>query len=108
MAGTGLLMAFRLPQGSRGGRGLEAFGLGRHEWADLHTWNSYVFGCAILLHLAMHWRWLWQIAARKRSWSMVVGFGIGLGLLFFLIFQPISRRWSNDGSQEPPRRHQNQ
>jgi len=37
MAGTGLLLAFRLPSGSRGGRGLSALGMARHEWGDWHT-----------------------------------------------------------------------
>lgn len=92
MAGTGLLLAFRMPPGSRGGRGLEACGLGRHEWGDLHAWISYVFMATIVLHLALHWRWFWQIAARKRAWPMVAGLGLGLGLLLLLAFQPIHGR----------------
>jgi hypothetical protein len=104
MAGTGLLLAFRMPPGSRGGRGLEALGLERHEWGDLHTWISYVFIATIVIHLALHWRWLWQIAGRIRAWPIIAGIGLGLLLLLFLAFQPVHRR---DRSEDtPPRKHQ--
>jgi hypothetical protein len=90
MAGTGLLLAFRLPPGSRGGRGLSALGLSRHEWGDWHTWLSYAFLAMILLHLALHWRWFWQVAARKKRWPLLLGFGAGLALLIALALQPVS------------------
>ena len=89
MSGTGLLLAYRLPPGSRGGRGLSALGLNRHEWGDIHTWLSYAFLGLIAMHLAMHWRWFWQVAARRRSWPLLVGIGAGLGLMLWLIFQPV-------------------
>jgi hypothetical protein len=98
MGGTGLLLAFRMPPGSRGGRGLEALGLGRHEWGNWHTWISYVFMATIVWHLALHWRWLWQIAGRKRAWPILAGFGLGLLLLLFLTFQPVHSRNEHDGS----------
>lgn len=91
MSGTGLLLSFRLPPGSQGGRGLTALGWDRHEWGGVHSWISYFFIVAILLHLALHWRWLWQVAARKRSWPMWIGIGSGLILMLILIFQPIQR-----------------
>lgn len=113
MSGTGLLLAFRLPPGSRGGHGLRALGWDRHEWGDLHTWISYVFMAAIVLHLLLHWRWLWQVAARKRSWPMWVGIGSGLVLMLFLVFQPIQKHSGGDEQghgqgQGKNRQHQNQ
>jgi len=89
MAGTGLLLAFRLPPGSRGGRGLSAWGLARHEWGDWHTWLCYAFLALILAHLALHWRWFWQVAARRKLWPLLLGFGLGLALLFALALQPV-------------------
>lgn len=89
MSGTGLLLSFRLPPGSRGGRGLSALGWDRHAWGDLHTWISYAFILGILVHLALHWRWLWQIAARKRGWPIWIGIGSGLVLMLLLVFQPV-------------------
>jgi len=97
MAGTGLLLAFRLPPGSRGGRGLSAWGLSRHEWGDWHTWLSYVFLALILTHLALHWRWFWQVAARKKRWPLLLGFGLGLALLLFLALQPVSDKGNHPG-----------
>ena len=113
MSGTGLLLSFRLLPGSQGGRGLTALGWDRHEWGNVHTWISYFFIAAILLHLALHWRWLWQIAARKRSWPMWVGIGSGLILMLLLIFQPIQRDPDHSDDNERPRwgrqsQHQNQ
>jgi hypothetical protein len=97
LAGTGLLLAWRLPPGSRGGHGLELFGLGRHDWGDVHTWVAYFFIAMILAHLALHWRWLWQIAARKRPWPVLAGFGLGLAVMVVLLFAPVSKREGGRG-----------
>jgi hypothetical protein len=91
MAGTGLLLAFQLPPGSRGGHGLSALGLSRHEWGDFHTWLSYAFLALTITHLALHWRWFWQVAAKKKRWPLVLGFGIGLALLLALALQPVTK-----------------
>jgi len=101
MAGTGLLLAFRLPPGSRGGQGLSALGMTRHDWGDVHTWLSYAFLALILIHLLLHWRWFWQVAARKRGWPLVIGFGAGLALLLALSLQPVGNR----GKLDQPARH---
>ena len=53
MVGTGLLMAYRLIPGSRGGQGLEVLGWNRHEWGALHTRVSYVFITLVAAHLAI-------------------------------------------------------
>ncbi len=92
MAGTGLLLAFRMPPGSRGGQGLSAWGMSRHEWGDIHTWLSYGFLALILIHLALHWRWFWQVAARKKGWPLLLGFGAGLVLMALLVLQPVEKR----------------
>ncbi|GAB4165802.1 MAG: hypothetical protein Fur0032_02790 [Terrimicrobiaceae bacterium] len=89
LTGTGLLLAWRLPPGSQGGRGLSAMGLGRHDWGEIHTWVSYGFGLLILLHMVFHWRWFWQMAARRRRWPLLVGLFAGLIILLVLVFQPV-------------------
>ena len=91
MSGTGLLLAFRLPPGSRGGQGLSAMGLSRHEWGDINTWLSYAFLALILTHLALHWRWFWQVAARRRAWPLLLGIGAGILLLLWLALQPVAK-----------------
>lgn len=92
MAGTGLLLALRLPPGSRGGQGLLAAGLSRHEWGDIHTWLSYALLALLVVHLIHHWRWFWQVAAKKRSWPLVLGIGMGLALLLALVLQPVETK----------------
>ncbi len=89
MSGTGLLLAFRMPPGS-GGR-VSALGLTRHMWGDWHTWLSYAFLALIAVHLALHWRWFWQVAAKRKSWPLLVGIGAGLALMAALVLQPVSR-----------------
>lgn len=95
MSGTGLLLAFRMPPGS-GGR-VSALGLTRHEWGDWHTWLSYAFLALIAVHLAMHWRWFWQVAAKRRSWPLLAGIGAGLALMALLVLQPVSRGGAGRG-----------
>lgn len=72
-----------------------------HEWGDIHTWISYVFMAAIVLHLVLHWRWLWQIAARKRAWPIIAGFGLGLVLILLLTLQPVHNREESRGEILP-------
>ena len=57
MIGTGLIMYFTLPPGS-GSRGLILWGLGRHDWGDVHFWSSVALGALLILHVALHWSWV--------------------------------------------------
>ncbi len=91
MSGTGLLIAYRLPPGSRGGHGLSALGWTRHEWGDLHFWVSLAFLALLLIHLALHWRWLWQIASKRRAWPLLAGIGAGLALMIGLFCLPVQQ-----------------
>lgn len=101
MAGTGLLLAYRLPPGSRGGRGLSALGWGRHDWGDLHTWISYAFLALILVHMALHWRWFWQIAAKRRSWPLLAGLGAGILLMLAIFLLPVTNDRADEGPGRP-------
>jgi hypothetical protein len=66
--GTGSLLAFRLPPGSSGGAGLVVLDMTRHEWGAWHTWIGYAFLALIAIHLDLHWKWLWRVAAGSKSW----------------------------------------
>jgi hypothetical protein len=57
MIGTGLIMYFTLPPGS-GARGLILWGLGRHDWGDVHFWSAVALGALLILHVALHWSWV--------------------------------------------------
>jgi len=89
MTGTGLLLSFRLPPGSKGGRGLTMLGMDRHEWGTVHLWISYGFILFILLHLYIHRAWLIKIASRNHAWRMWFGLLLGLLAIAFLMLYPI-------------------
>lgn len=91
MAGTGVLLDVRLPPGSHGGGGLSAMGWGRHDWGALHTWLAYAFLVLVAVHLVLHWRWFWQVAARRRSWPLILGVGAGIALMIALVSQPVKQ-----------------
>ncbi|MCB1068910.1 MAG: DUF4405 domain-containing protein [Verrucomicrobia bacterium] len=97
MTGTGLLIAFRLPPGSRGGRGLSILGWSRHDWGDLHRWFSYGFLALIVIHMLLHWRWLWTTACRKIKWPVVLGLLFGLAIIAVLWFLPITQGTDDHG-----------
>ena len=38
--------------------------LSRSDWLDLHDWGAVTLVALILLHVALHWRWLWRQTKR--------------------------------------------
>ncbi|HKQ47218.1 MAG TPA: DUF4405 domain-containing protein [Phycisphaerae bacterium] len=62
MIATGLLVRFVLPPGSRGGRGLSLWNLDRHDWGDIHFGLAASLIGVLLIHLALHWSWVCQVA----------------------------------------------
>ena len=55
---TGFLLYLILPPGSRGGHGLEFWGLGRHDWGDIHFWAAVTLLGLMVLHVLLHWDWV--------------------------------------------------
>jgi Domain of unknown function (DUF4405) len=95
MSGTGMLIAYRLPPGSRGGHGLSSLGWSRHEWGDIHFWISFAFLALIFIHMALHWRWFWQIASKRRAWPLLAGIGVGIALMIGLLCLPVNKEESS-------------
>jgi len=94
MIGSGLLLAWRLPPGSRGGQGLSAMGLGRHDWGDIHTWLGYGVVALIVFHLAMNWVWLRKIAGGGRWWRLLLGLIAGGVLIASFLIVPVTKSGS--------------
>jgi len=90
LIGTGALITWKLPPGSRGGRGLRVLELNRHEWGDIHFWIGVVFVAATLLHLWLNWQWLWKIATSKRSIRATLSLALGLVLIFGIYALPVT------------------
>ena len=61
LVSTGTIMAFILPPRMGGGGRATLMGLDRHGWGDIHFWISVGFLAMVVLHLFLHWRWLWGI-----------------------------------------------
>jgi hypothetical protein len=89
MLGTGLLLTYRLPPGSRGGRGLSVLGYDRHQWGDVHFWLGVGFVTLILLHLAMNWAWMKKIAGMNRRWPLWLGLLAGAAAVAALLLLPV-------------------
>ena len=102
MIATGLVIRFVLPPGT-GGRhgegGVLLWGLGRHDWGDLHFWTSVVLGILLVVHVALHWAWACatvqrmfggpqagQVAAGRRN-----AYGVGFLLAVVLVFGGFTR-----------------
>jgi hypothetical protein len=92
LAATGLVLAFRVPPGSRGGHGLSLLGWTRHDWGDLHAWLAYGVIALVLGHLALHARWLWIVASRRRPARLVAGLALGLALPAAALLWPTEQR----------------
>ena len=89
LAGTGLLLEWRLPPGRQGGHGLTVLGLDRHEWGEIHLWTAYLFLALIALHLWLARKWLLKIATRKKPALLLIGLTVGAVILLGLLFLPV-------------------
>jgi hypothetical protein len=66
---SGLVAWLALGQGGyRGGRnpGYNAtpIGMTRHQWNDLHLWSGMAIVAILLIHVALHWKWIVCTARR--------------------------------------------
>lgn len=95
---TGLMMKFVLPPGSGGrggGRAMSVWGWSRHDWGDVHFWLSVSLVALMLVHVALHWRWVCsvtcQLLGRRPSTDGETSPGTGgticgLGALLCIVF----------------------
>ncbi len=63
MTATGLVIRYTLPPGSggrEGGRASTLWGLSRHGWGDVHFWIAVGIAAMLLLHVFLHWQWVWK------------------------------------------------
>ncbi|MGQ9650874.1 MAG: DUF4405 domain-containing protein [Phycisphaerae bacterium] len=59
---TGFIMKYLLPPGSghgpNGGPGMTILDWNRHGWGDFHWWLAVSLAGLMVLHVALHWRWV--------------------------------------------------
>jgi hypothetical protein len=63
MIATGYLLRFPLPPGSN--KTLTLWGLSRHQWGDIHFWNSLGLLTVLIIHLALHWNWIVSVIGKR-------------------------------------------
>lgn len=63
MIATGYLLRFPLPPGSN--KSLVLWGLGRHQWGDVHFWISLALLATMTMHLLLHWNWIVTVVAKR-------------------------------------------
>ncbi len=80
---------------------MSAFGWGRHDWGDFHSWVSYAFLALIVVHLALHWRWFWQVAGRRKLLPILLGTGAGVALIVAAFFVPVHKDRQGEGPGRP-------
>lgn len=104
LAGTGLMLEFRLPPGSRGGHGLTVLGMSRHDWGAIHLWIAWGVLAITVAHLALNWAWLRKIAGYRRWVPLLGGLALGGLALTMPLFLPVSRSAGTPAhdSQEQP------
>ena len=91
MLATGFILRYRLPPGSRGGRGLTIWDWSRHDWGDLHTWLAYAVFALVAVHLILHWKWLMSCAWPRVKWPVLAGLLAGILLALSAWILPVER-----------------
>ncbi|MBL7112525.1 MAG: DUF4405 domain-containing protein [Bacteroidales bacterium] len=81
---TGLLVKYTLPAGS--GHYATIWGLDRHEWGNLHFWVCIAFLATLMIHLILHWKWIFFRLRGKKSDDSGIRFGMGIfGFVMLII-----------------------
>ncbi len=97
ITGTGLLMAYRLVPGSKGGHGLSLLGMDRHEWGTWHLWAAYLLLALVVVHLALNYACIVNVIACRKLWLAVALGVVGLAVALGFLFTPIQRSASGEG-----------
>lgn len=96
LAGTGFLLAFRLPPGSHGDTVL---GFTRHEWGDVHLYLGISAVIVTIVHLLQNWAWLVKVANKGRIWLLTLVFSLGATLIIIPVLLP--KKETENGHRQP-------
>ncbi len=62
---TGVLLHYLLPPGS--GHSSTIWGLGRHDWGDIHFYIAIGFLGILVIHLFLHWNWIVNLIKGRKK-----------------------------------------
>lgn len=88
LAGTGMLLSYRLPHGAGASRAL-FLDFGRREWGEIHTWLAYLSIAVLVVHLLFNSQWLVKVAASKHLWRLAAGILAGLLIVGAFLLLPV-------------------
>lgn len=92
---TGVALAWKLK------RGTELLGLSRHEWGDIHLWVGVILAVAVVAHLVLHWRWIWQVASKRVPWLAWAGIAPPLIVCLAVLSLPVNVKSPRMASTTP-------
>lgn len=110
---TGAVIRFILPPGTGGRHGdgplKTLWGLGRHDWGDIHYCLAIGLAVFVLIHLILHWTWLCATAQRlirgadtsARQAAPVSRHAYGIGLLLLVAAASVGLLWIASTSVTP-------
>lgn len=90
LAGTGIILKWKLPHGPAG-RDLSLWGIGKHDWKDLHLWGGIILTILVLWHLWLHRKWLMNVACKKHSGKMLAGLFAPIALIGAIMATPLGK-----------------
>ncbi len=88
LAGSGLVLKFRLYPGSA--RGASIWGMPWQSWALLHFLLGLTMLALLSLHLWRHRRWIWSLLCRQRLAALVAVLLVAAALLLLPVLSPAS------------------
>lgn len=84
LTSTGIILHYLLPPGS--GHQTVLWNMDRHEWGNIHFWLSLTFFGVLVLHLFLHWKWIFNVLKGRVQDSSGIRLGLGfLGLMTVLL-----------------------
>lgn len=102
---TGLLIYLVIPPAS----GLSVWGMGRHDWGEIHFWIALTFLLFMAVHFILHWTWIKTKVQGKSTNAQIsktrsiIAIAVILFVLFLLLTPFLSPVEKNQGEQH---RHQ--
>lgn len=96
LAGTGILLKWKIPHGPAG-RDVSLWGLGKHDWKDLHLWGGVMLTLLVLWHLWIHRKWIVNVACKKHTSKILVGLLAPIALVGAIAITPLGELPAGQG-----------
>lgn len=100
LAGSGLVMEYRLAGEYHLPTGAAILGLGWAGWARLHLVMGYVMLGLVGCHVLLHWRWIWTAAVVRRSLPIIAVLAVAAILAAGPLLAPLTGAGADAG--KPP------